>query len=272
MGEILLDLKICSFGYEGAAVLQGLSFTIEGGERFCIVGENGSGKSTLLKGFLGILPPLGGELIRRLDPGEAGYLPQESAAQSDFPASVFEVVLSGRQSRRGFRPFYSRADKAAAAENLELLGITGLKHDCFRELSGGQRRRVFLARALCAAEKILFLDEPTSGLDPLVQTELYGLLERLNRERGMAIVMVTHDIEAALHFAEGAPGESAAGDHAPGRILHLAGSGKAEDHAVERTSFSQSKQLFFGSPGDYRLSEPGRRFINTGEPHGEGEM
>jgi zinc transport system ATP-binding protein len=258
MGEILLDLKNCSFGYEGTAVLQELSFTIESGERFCIVGENGSGKSTLLKGFLGILPSMGGELIRRLDPGEAGYLPQESAAQSDFPASVFEVVLSGRQSRRGFRPFYSRADKSAAAENLELLGITALKRDCFRELSGGQRRRVFLARALCAAEKILFLDEPTSGLDPLVQTELYGLLERLNSERGMTVVMVTHDIEAALHFAEGAP---------QGRILHLAGSGKEEDHAVERASFSQSKQLFFGGPGDYRLSEPGKRFINTGETH-----
>ncbi|MDR1930228.1 MAG: metal ABC transporter ATP-binding protein [Treponema sp.] len=249
MGKTLLSLKDCAFGYDGTAVLEGLSFLIEAGECFCIVGENGSGKSTLLKGFLGILPPLRGELKTQIRPGESGYLPQESAVQSDFPAAVFEVVLSGCQSRRGFRPFYSGTDKAAAAKNLELLGLGGFKRSCFRELSGGQRRRALLARALCAAEKILFLDEPAAGLDPIVRSELYGFLEELNRERGMTIIMVTHDIDAALRFTENSP--------ARGRILHLAGNGG--DHGEG----AKSRQLFFGSPAEYRLSEQGRRFINT---------
>jgi zinc transport system ATP-binding protein len=232
----LLACENLSLGYDGTAVLRELNFSVEAGERLCVVGENGSGKSTLLKGLLGLMPPLGGVL--RKSPGfrarETGYLPQESAVQKDFPAAVFEVVLSGRQNRRGLRPFYTKKDKATAAEALGMLDIADAAKSCFRELSGGQRRRVLLARALCAAEKFLLLDEPAAGLDPIVQGELYKLLDIVNREKGVTIIMVSHDIEGAVNFAEAGAG----------RVLHLAG-----------------KQLFFGGAGEYRESEPGRQFL-----------
>ncbi|MDR2768885.1 MAG: ATP-binding cassette domain-containing protein [Treponema sp.] len=232
----LLTCENLSLGYDGTVVLQGLSFSVETGERLCVVGENGSGKSTLLRGLLGLMPPLGGVL--RKSPGfrarETGYLPQESAVQKDFPAAVFEVVLSGRQNRRGLRPFYTKKDKAAASEALGMLDVADLGKSCFRELSGGQRRRVLLARALCAAEKFLLLDEPAAGLDPIVQGDLYRLLDSINREKGITVIMVSHDIEGAVKFAE----------TRTGRILHLAG-----------------RQLFFGSAGEYRESDPGRQFL-----------
>jgi zinc transport system ATP-binding protein len=237
-----MSLLVCenlSLGYDGTVVLRGLNFSVEAGERLCVAGENGSGKSTLLKGLLGLVPPLGGAL--RKSPGfrarETGYLPQESAVQRDFPAAVFEVVLSGRQNRRGFRPFYTKKDKAAATEALGMLDMADSAKSCFRELSGGQRRRVLLARALCAAEKFLLLDEPAAGLDPIVQGELYKLLDSINREKGITIIMVSHDIDGAVGFAE----------TSAGKVLHLAG-----------------KQLFFGSAGDYRESEPGRQFLKRG--------
>jgi zinc transport system ATP-binding protein len=239
----LLDCKDLSFGYDGRVVLAGLSFSVEAGDRLCVVGENGSGKSTLLRGLLGLLPPAGGVLVKNtgLKSGDIGYLPQESPLQRDFPAAVAEVVLSGRQNRRGLRPFYTAADKTAATEALELLGLGELKRACFRELSGGQRRRVLLARSLCAAGKILLLDEPASGLDPVVQQDLYQMLERINADLGITVVMVSHDIEGVLNFTA-APADAAGGK--TGKVLHLAG-----------------RQLFFGDAESYRESEPGRRFL-----------
>jgi zinc transport system ATP-binding protein len=221
-------------------VLEGLNFSVEEGEKLCVVGENGSGKSTLLKGLLSLISPAGGSLEKNpaLKRGDIGYLPQESPLQRDFPAAVFEVALSGRQNQRGLRPFYTRADRAAAAECLELLGLRELQRRCFRELSGGQRRRVLLARSLCAAGKILLLDEPASGLDPVIQMELYRVLEKINADLGITIIMVSHDIEGVLNFT--VPGKNGRA----GKVLHLAG-----------------KQLFFGSAENYRESEPGRIFL-----------
>ncbi|MDR2932020.1 MAG: ATP-binding cassette domain-containing protein, partial [Oscillospiraceae bacterium] len=166
---------------------------------------------------------------------EIGYLPQQSAAQKDFPAGVFEVVLSGRQSKRGPRPFYSGNDKAAALENMRRLGIGHLKKSCYRELSGGQQQRALLARALCATEKLLLLDEPAAGLDPVATQDMYGLISRLNRDEGLTIIMVSHDIRSAV-------------DHAS-HILHLG-----------------NRQLFFGSAADYIKTDPARRFLG-GEAH-----
>lgn len=238
---VLLDCKDLSFGYDGRLALTGLNFSVETGDRLCVVGENGSGKSTLLRGLLGLLPPAGGFLVKsaELKSGDIGYLPQEGPLQRDFPAAVGEVVLSGRQNRRGLRPFYTPADKAAAAEALDMLDLGGLKRSCFRELSGGQRRRVLLARSLCAAGKILLLDEPASGLDPVVQEGLYRILERINTELGITIIMVSHDIEGVLRFT--AP---IAGGGRAGNVLHLAG-----------------RQLFFGGAESYRESEPGGLFL-----------
>lgn len=134
----LIQCDEISIAYEGQTVVRDLSFQIEQGDYLCIVGENGSGKSTLVKSLLGLKPPFKGQILLGdgLKQDEIGYLPQQTVVQKDFPASVYEVVLSGRLNSRGWRPFYSAADKKAARENMELLGIREMEHQCFRDLSG----------------------------------------------------------------------------------------------------------------------------------------
>lgn len=201
--KTLLACRDVSLGYEGRAVWEHLNLEIRSGEYLCIVGENGSGKSTLLKSLLGLIKPLRGsiELDPSLRSGAIGYLPQQTRAQKDFPATVSEVVLSGFLSARGRRFFYTPAEKSRALMNLGKLGILELKDRCYRELSGGQQQRVLLARALCAANDLLILDEPVTGLDPASMQDLYKTLRYLNEREGMAIIMVTHDIENALREA-----------------------------------------------------------------------
>jgi zinc transport system ATP-binding protein len=192
-----------SLGYGGNPVVSGLSFTLRRGGYLCIIGENGSGKSTLIKGILGLMSPMGGTLAisPEIKKTEIGYFSQEAAAKKDFPAGAWEIVVSGNLGRMGLRPFYSKAEKQRAEKTMRMLEISDLKERCFRELSGGQQRRVLLARSLCAAEKLLVLDEPASGLDPLITAELYRLLKNIQAEKGMTIVMVSHDIEAAKQYA-----------------------------------------------------------------------
>ena len=157
-----------TLGYDQKSILEHLNFEVNAGDYLCIVGENGSGKSTLMKTILGLQPPLAGTVERGdgLRANEIGYLPQQTLVQRDFPASVEEIVLSGRQGRTGFWPFYRKADRESAEKNMERMGITAFRKRCYRELSGGQQQRVLLARALCATERMLLLDEPVSGLDP----------------------------------------------------------------------------------------------------------
>jgi zinc transport system ATP-binding protein len=191
-----------SLGYNSHTVVENLNFSVNTGDYLCIVGENGSGKSTLMKTILGLLKPLSGKITNGdgLLPDEIGYLPQQTEVQRDFPASVNEIVLSGCQSRCGKRPFYNRAEKALAQENIRKMGIEDLRKKCYRELSGGQQQRVLLARALCATQKMLLLDEPVSGLDPIVTKEMYALIEDLHKD-GITIIMISHDIEAAKKYA-----------------------------------------------------------------------
>lgn len=233
----LIAVEDAAFAYEGSIAVSGLHFEVNDGDYICVAGENGSGKSTLLKGLLRLKQPVAGRVTfsESLKSGEVGYLPQQTAAQKDFPASVYEVVLSGRLSRRGMRPFYSKADKAAAEENMRRLDIFGLRSRCYGELSGGEQRRALLARALCAARKMLLLDEPVAGLDPLAAQDLYRQIDNINRETGVTVVMVSHDIHSAVQYAS--------------RILHLS-----------------HTQLFFGSAADYVRSPIGIRF-NGGEQH-----
>ena len=229
---VLIKAKDLSFAYDGKIAAEKLNFEVKENEYICIVGENGSGKSTLLKGLLKLIPPFSGscEYDSSARPELTGYLPQQTSIQKDFPAEVFEVVLSGRLNSAGLRPFYSKADKAAALENMRRTGISDLKKKCYRELSGGQQQRVLLARALCAAKKIIYLDEPAAGLDPLAAQEMYTQIAELNKSCAAAVVMVSHDINAAVKYAD--------------KILHL-----------------NRSQLFFGTSEEYASSSLGISFL-----------
>ena len=198
-----LTCRELSVGYDGKAVVQHLNFEVFAGDYLCIVGENGSGKSTLMKTLLGLQPPVGGKIVTGdgLRKNEIGSLPQQTAAQKDFPASVREIVLSGCQGRCGSRPFYNKEEKELAADAMEKMQIVPLAKRCYRTLSGGQQQRVLLSRALCATRKMLLLDEPISGLDPKVTAEMYTLIHRLNYEDGITVVMISHDLNAALQYA-----------------------------------------------------------------------
>ena len=226
-----LECKNLSFAYDGETVLSGINFSIDAGSYLCIVGENGSGKSTLMRGILGLKQPQKGEIIfNDLAPTEIGYLPQQTQIQRDFPASVREVVLSGRLNSMKGRLFYNAADKAAAAENMERLGIDDIAGRCYLELSGGQQQRVLLARAMCATKKLLLLDEPVTGLDPVAANEMYNLIKLVNLCDNTSVIMISHDIHAAVRYAT--------------HILHLGRS-----------------QLFFGTTAQYRESDLARRFV-----------
>ncbi|MDR0271789.1 MAG: ABC transporter ATP-binding protein [Clostridiales bacterium] len=196
-----LICKNLTLGYDGKTVVSGLNFNVNAGDYLCVVGDNGSGKTTLMKTILKLKEPMSGEVVTRdgLE-SEIGYLPQQTAIQKDFPASVTEVVRSGCLNRCGLRPFYSKKEKLLAEENMQKLGIASIAKSCYRELSGGQQQRILLARALCAAKKILLLDEPASGLDPKTSAELYDLIAHLNSE-GITIIMISHDIAESVKYA-----------------------------------------------------------------------
>lgn len=219
-------------GYDGKAVVQDLSFQVDAGDYLCIVGENGSGKSTLMKTLLGLQPQIRGKFLTGdgLQQNEIGYLPQQTQVQKDFPAAVREIVLSGCQGRCGHRPFYNKEEQQLAASAMEKMQIAGLARRCYRELSGGQQQRVLLARALCATRKMLLLDEPVSGLDPKVTSEMYALIEKLNREDGITVIMISHDLAAAVRYAS--------------HILHI------------------GSTIFFGTKNAYLQSSQGRLLVS----------
>ena len=233
---LLLKCEHVDFGYENQDAVIDVSLEVSTGDYICIVGENGSGKSTLMKGILGLLKPTEGkiEISEELRKAGIGYLPQQTAAQKDFPATVFEVVISGCLGKRGNRPFYSPKEKQTALSNLERLGIADLKKSCFRDLSGGQKQRALIARALCATDKLLILDEPITGLDPSAIQDFYNIIRKLNREEQVAILMVSHDMANIVRQA--------------GKILHL-----------------QQKALFWGTVQDYLKSGIGNQFLGGEE-------
>lgn len=229
----ILTCDDVTMSYDGNVVLKDLSFKLNAGDYLCIVGENGSGKSTLMKGILGLHMPSYGKFVFAdgLKQKEIGYLPQQTGAQKDFPASVWEVVLSGRLNKKRIAGFYSKEDKKIAMDNLEKLGIPNLKKRCYKELSGGQQQRVLLARALCATGKLILLDEPVAGLDPLAMAHMYSIIKELNIKDKITVIMVSHDIISAVNYAT--------------HILHLCVNG----------------DMFFGTIEEYEHSELGSRFL-----------
>ncbi len=220
-----LTCENVELAYEGVPVVTELSFTVGKGDYLCGGGENGSGKSTLIKALLGLKKPSSGKITfgEGLHHREIGYLPQQTPGQRDFPASTFEVVLSGCLNKLGGRPFYGKKEKELAWTNLEKLSAEHLADSCYRDLSGGQKQRVLLARALCAAQKVLLLDEPVTGLDPAAVEEMYRLIRKLNREDGITVIMVSHDVRGAIQEAS--------------HILHL-----------------HNRPLFFGTTAEYKQS------------------
>ena len=198
----LISCENLSIGYNRSQIVEGLSFSVNEGDFLCIVGENGSGKSTLLKAILGLNRPISGKIIfgDGLDEKKIGYLPQQTAVQRDFPASAYEIVLSGTLSRGAWSPFYTAKQKKLALDSMARLGVSHLKDRCFRELSGGQRQRILLSRAICATEKLIVLDEPVAALDVDATKEMYAAIESLNKD-GIAVIMVSHDTEEALRRA-----------------------------------------------------------------------
>ena len=229
----LITCRNTAFAYEGKTVVSGINLEVNRGDYLYVVGENGSGKTTLIKGMLGLIAPSTGEIIfgDGLRQTEIGYLPQRSALQRDFPASVREVVSSGFAART---LWLTRAQREVMQQNMELLHISDLRRRSFMALSGGQQQRVLLARALCATNKLILLDEPVSGLDPVATREMYELIAEMHREQGVTVIMISHDISAALHYAT--------------HVLHL-----------------RHEPLFCGTVGDYASSEASRSF--TGDGH-----
>lgn len=227
--KILEGKNVC-IRYDSTKAVDNVDFQVEEGDYVSILGENGSGKSTLIKGILGLEKLDDGEIayLGGLKKEEIGYLPQQTIVQKDFPASVWEVVLSGCISRAKMRPFYSKKEKELAKEKIEQMGITNIINNSYKELSGGQQQRVLLARALCSTTKLLILDEPISGLDPMITNEMYEVINKINKQ-GITIIMVSHDIQYAIKHSN--------------KIIHM-----------------KNKLLFSGDTKEYLNSEIGKSF------------
>lgn len=221
-----------SIGYEKNQIIdENINFSIDKGDYLCIVGENGAGKSTLMKTLLHLIPAISGSITYGdgLKKNEMGYLPQQTDVQRNFPCSCYEIVLSGFEGQKGIRPFFTKKEKQVALDNMQKMGILDFKNRCYNELSGGQQQRVLLARSLCATKKILLLDEPVAGLDPKVSSDMYQLIDNLNKQDKVTIIMITHDVSVALNYAN--------------KILHV------------------GHTIFFGTRDEYKNTELGKSYL-----------
>ena len=227
----ILSCENVSIYYDDVKAIQNITFDVDEGEYVCILGENGSGKSTLIRGILGLEKLESGEIkfLNGTNKNQIGYLPQQTIVQKNFPASVFEVVLSGFLNNKGFKPFYNKKEKELAIQNMKKVEIEDLKNTSYKELSGGQQQRVLLARAICSSKKLLVLDEPITGLDPVITNKMYKLIKDLNKQ-GMTIIMVSHDIHFAIKNAS--------------KIIHI-----------------KNKLIFNGTAQEYEKSDIGKTFL-----------
>ena len=231
MENELITCERVSYSYNGKEAVSDVSFTVCEGDYLCVLGENGSGKSTLAKLLLNLIKPESGKITyTNLKNTEIGYLPQTTIIEHDFPASVYEVILQGRCNKLGKKFFYSASDRKTVEEKIKILGIDDIRNKNFTGLSGGQKQRVLLARALCATEKLLILDEPVSGLDPIVTSEMYDIIERLNKENRIAVIMISHDTKTVAKYAN--------------KILHL-----------------NKRAEFFGNTAEYINTELYHHFL-----------
>ena len=192
-----IEVKHLYFKYENEWVLEDINFTLKDKEFLAIIGPNGGGKTTLLKLLLGFLKPSKGEILIYSKPPKLvreiiGYVPQHTNFSLDIPITVFDIVLQGRVKKNKF--FYSKKDKNKAEEIIDKLGILEFKNRKIKDLSGGQRQKVLIARALVSEPKIILMDEPTSAIDITGQKEILDLIETLDMTR----IVVSHDIKILL--------------------------------------------------------------------------
>ncbi len=199
----IIEVRDLSFRFGSENVLENISFNIKEGDYLGIVGPNGAGKTTLLKILLGIIKPekgtvklFGRDIRKPENRSQIGYVAQKSAQiASEFPATVEEIVASGRTARAGLFKKFTKEDREKINNAMEITEIHDLRHKMISELSGGQKQRAFIARALAAEPKILFLDEPTVAVDVSLSGKFYELLNKLNKNLGITILFVSHDLD-----------------------------------------------------------------------------
>lgn len=197
----LISCENITLTLEKREIIKNLSFEIYEGDCLCIIGKNGSGKSTLMSVLLGLLKPTSGKIkFNHLARNQIGVLPQRAATDLDSVSTVRETVTVGCLTRSGKGPFLAKDSMQIASASMEKLGILGIADRPYRELSGGQKQKAMIARALCAAEKMLILDEPTAGLDQFSTTEIFHLINDLKCQ-GMTVITVTHDVASALKYS-----------------------------------------------------------------------
>lgn len=235
--EKLLECMDLCVDYDGKRILNNITFDVNECDFLGIVGENGTGKTTLTNSIIGLSPIKSGQInLYGITKRDIGYLPQKLRVDNNFPASVKEIVMSGFVGKSFFAPLYSKSQKCRGKDSMRLLGIQQIKNRSFQELSGGQQQRVLLARAICAAEKLVLLDEPMTGLDPIATENFYILLSHLNKHHGVAVIMVSHDLNLSVKYCN--------------KILHL---GKGVE--------------FFGTSAEYAESDVYKEYLAKDKKH-----
>ncbi|MBZ0157963.1 MAG: metal ABC transporter ATP-binding protein [Alphaproteobacteria bacterium] len=242
--ETVVSVKNLGVEYNFIEVLSDISFEVQAGDYVGLVGPNGSGKSTLIKSILGLLKPscgrvevFGKEISVMKEWDKVGYLPQRMQSfNPHFPSTVEEIVSLGLVSKKRFPRRMGKRDRAAVLQVLEMLNIGDIAHRLIGELSGGQQQRVFIARALINDPELLILDEPTVALDPETRESFFSVLRRLNRERNVTVVLVTHDIGSIGEYAS--------------KLLYV-----------------DKKIVFYGSFDDFCLSDPMSKFFGSSSQH-----
>lgn len=202
--ELVMTVRALASGYNGHHALSDFTFDVYEGERIGIVGPNGAGKSTLFKALVGLLPHQGAISILGASCKDShamvGYVPQHEQIDTAFPVTVWDVVMMGRARQIGYILPPRKRDRIAARDALERVGMWSLRKRQIGELSGGQRRRVFVARALAQQASVLLLDEPFSGVDASAENDIFQVLDVL-RDEGVAVLLATHNlVQAATHY------------------------------------------------------------------------
>jgi zinc/manganese transport system ATP-binding protein len=199
--ELLARAEDASVGWGRRPVLRGVSFELRRGDYLGLVGPNGSGKSTLLRALLGLAKPIEGTITRTPE-WRAGYVPQRDALEPLFRFRALEVVAMAASSESWLPAAKTRRRRESAARALDAVGMAPMERRVFRDLSGGQKQRVLIARALASGPTVLVLDEPTTGMDVASESDLLELVQRLRRERDLAVVLVSHSLHVVADEAE----------------------------------------------------------------------